>query len=68
MYLNMFTISLSHEQDMIQGQFFKRSLICLNSEFSFHNTSCHTKVNGLSLPNYLSNEEELLNTYLPQGY
>ena len=31
---------------------FKRSLIGLNSEFSFSLTGCYTKVNGLILPNY----------------
>ena len=31
-------------QDMTQGQFFKRSLTDLNSEFSFSETSCLTKL------------------------
>ena len=38
-------------QDMTQGQFFKRSLTGLNSEFSF--SSCLTKAEEPSLPYYL---------------
>ena len=41
-------------QDMTQGQFFKRSLTGLNSEFSFSYTSCLTKAEEPSLPYYLS--------------
>ena len=37
-------------QDMTQGQFFKRSLTGLNSEFSFSWTSCLTKAEKPSLP------------------
>ena len=40
-------------QDMTQGQFFKRSLTGLNSEFSFFLTSCLTKAEEISLPYYL---------------
>ena len=40
-------------QDMTQGQFFKRSLTGLNSEFSFSSTSCLTKTEEPSLPYYL---------------
>ena len=40
-------------QDMTQGQFFKRSLTGLNSEFSFSYTSCLTKAEELSLSYYL---------------
>ena len=40
-------------QDMTQGQFFKRSLTSLNSEFSFSKTSCLTKPEEPSLPYYL---------------
>ena len=40
-------------QDMTQGQFFKRSLAGLNSEFSFSQTSCLTKAEEPSLPYYL---------------
>ena len=40
-------------QDMTQGQFCKRSLTGLNSEFSFSLTSCLTKAEGPSLPYYL---------------
>ena len=40
-------------QDMTQGQFFKRSLTGLNSEFSFSYTSCLTKAEEPSLPYYL---------------
>ena len=40
-------------QDMTQGQFFKRSLTGLNSEFSFSKTSCLTKAEEPSLPYYL---------------
>ena len=40
-------------QDMTQGQFFKRSLTGLNSEFSFSETSYLTKVEEPSLPYYL---------------
>ena len=40
-------------QDMTQGQFFKRSLTGLNSEFSFSCTSCLTKAEEPSLPYYL---------------
>ena len=40
-------------QDMTQGQFFKRSLAGLNSEFSFSKTSCLTKAEEPSLPYYL---------------
>ena len=40
-------------QDMTQGQFFKRSLTGLNSEFSFSLTSCLTKAEEPSLPYYL---------------
>ena len=40
-------------QDMTQGQFFKRSLTGLNSEFSFSYTSCFTKVEEPSLSCYL---------------
>ena len=43
-----------HGQDMTQGQFFKRSLIGLNSEFSFSWTSCLAKAEEPSLPYYLS--------------
>ena len=39
-------------QDMTQGQFFKRSLTGLNSEFSFSKTSCLTKAEEPSLPYY----------------
>ena len=41
-------------QDMTEGQFFKRSLAGLNSEFSFCETSCLTKAEEPSLPYYLS--------------
>ena len=37
-------------RDMIQGQFFKRSLTGSNSEFSFSKTSCLTKAEETSLP------------------
>ena len=40
-------------QDMTQGQFFKRSLVGLNSEFSFSWTSCLTKAEEPSLTYYL---------------
>ena len=40
-------------QDMTQGQFFKWSLIGLNSEFSFSKTSCLTKAEEPSLSYYL---------------
>ena len=40
-------------QDMTQGQFFKRSLTGLNSEFSFSKTSCLTKAEEPSLLYYL---------------
>ena len=40
-------------QDMTQSQFFKRSLIGFNSEFTFSYTSCLTKAEEPSLPNYL---------------
>ena len=40
-------------QDMTKAQFFKRSLAGLNSEFSFSQTSCLTKAEEPSLPNYL---------------
>ena len=40
-------------QDMTQGQFCKRSLTGLNSEFSFSYTSCLTKAEEPSLPYYL---------------
>ena len=40
-------------QDMTQGQLFKRSLIGLNSEFSFSYTSCQTKAEEPSLSYYL---------------
>ena len=40
-------------QDMTQGQFFKRSLTGLNSEFSFSYTSCLTKAEEHSLSYYL---------------
>ena len=38
---------------MTQGQFFKRSLTGLNSEFSFCQTSCLTKAEEPSLSYYL---------------
>ena len=38
---------------MTQGQFCKRSLTGLNSEFSFSYTSCLTKAEDPSLPYYL---------------
>ena len=41
-------------QDMTQGQFFKRSLTGLNSEFPFSLTSCLTKAEEPNLPYYLS--------------
>ena len=40
-------------QDMTQGQFLKRSLAGLNSEFSFSLTTCLTKAEEHSLPYYL---------------
>ena len=40
-------------QDMTQGQFFKRSLTGLNSEFSFSYTSCLTKAEEPNLSYYL---------------
>ena len=40
-------------QEMTQGQFLKRSLTGLNSEFSFSLTSCLTKAEEPSLPYYL---------------
>ena len=40
-------------QDMTQGQYFKRSLTGLNSEFSFSYTCCLTKAEESSLPYYL---------------
>ena len=45
--------TLPHGQDMTQGQFFKRSLTGLNSEFSFSQTSCPTKAEEPSLSYYL---------------
>ena len=39
-------------QDMTQGQFFKRSLTGLNSEFSFSYTTCLTKAEEPSLSYY----------------
>ena len=38
---------------MTQGQFFKRSLTGLNSQFSFSLTSCLSKAEEPSLPYYL---------------
>ena len=43
----------SHGQDVTQGQFFRRSLKGLNSEFSFCYTGCLTKAKEPSLPYYL---------------
>ena len=40
-----------HAQDVTQGQFFKWRLTAL---FSFSKTGCHTMVEELILPNYLS--------------
>ena len=40
-------------QDMTQGQFFKQSLMGLNSEFSFPLSSCLIKTEEPSLPYYL---------------
>ena len=37
------------EQDVTPGHFL-RSLTCLNSQFSFSKTSCHTNVKNTSLP------------------
>ena len=42
-----------HEQDATQDQVFKQCLTGLNSEFSFFETSRHTKINKLSLPYYM---------------
>ena len=42
------------EQDMTRGQFFKRNLTGLNSEFSFSLTGCLTKDEEPSLPYYLT--------------
>ena len=41
------------EQDATKGQFIKRSLTGLNSEFSFFQTGCQTKVKEPSLSYYL---------------
>ena len=38
---------------MTKGQFFKRDLTGLNSEFSLSQTSCLTKVKEPNMPNYL---------------
>ena len=40
-------------KDMIQGQFFKRSLTGFNTEFSFSLTNCYTKAEEPSQPYYL---------------
>ena len=40
-------------QDMTRGEFFKRSLTGLNSEFSFSKTICLTKAEEPSLSYYL---------------
>ena len=56
-------------QDMTQGQFFKRSLTGLNSEFSFSETSCLTKAEEPSLSYYLpiaGGENNWIHTF-PKG-
>ena len=56
-------------QDMTQGQFFKRSLTGLNSEFSFSYTSCLTKAEEPSLPfyfNHIWRENNWIHTF-PKG-
>ena len=45
--------SPSYEQNVTQGQFLKCYLSGLSSEFSFSQTSCHTKVKDFSLSYYL---------------
>ena len=56
-------------QDMTQGQFFKRSLTGLNSEFSFSWTSCLTMAEEPSLPYYFTHswrENNWIHTF-PKG-
>ena len=56
-------------QDMTQGQFLKRSLAGLNSEFSFSKTSCLTKAEEPSLPYYLPIAGGRIIGFIPfQGY
>ena len=50
---------------MTQGQFFKRILTGLNSEFSFSYTSYLTKVEEPSLPYYLSIAGERIIGFIP---
>ena len=40
----VFTTHRSHKQYVIQGQFLRGVFISLNSEFSFSQTRCHTKL------------------------
>ena len=56
------------EQDVTQGQFFKKSLTGSNSEFSFSQTGCHTKVKDFSLPYYLSIAGRRILNYWNQGH
>ena len=53
MYIYIYLPTPPHGQDMTQGQFFKRSLTGLSSEFFFSKTSCLTKAEEPTLPFYL---------------
>ena len=51
-YIYIYLPTPLHEQNVLQGQFFKQSLTALNSKFSFK-VSCHTKVKEPCLSYYL---------------
>ena len=53
--------------DQLDGtrSIFQWSLTGLNLEFSFFKTSCHTKVEKLSLPNYLPIAEGRIVGFIP---
>ena len=52
MYIYKYLLTPSHKKEGTKGQFWKRNLKGLNSEFSFFQTGCPTKVKKHSLPYY----------------
>ena len=58
--------TIPHEQDVTQGQFFKRSLTCLYLKFSFSKSGFYTKLKEPSLHYYLPIAGEIGCIILPR--
>ena len=67
-YIYIYLAIPLHGQDVIQGQFFKRSWTGLKAELSFSYASCHTKFKEPGCPTIYSKlVGEWLDVYLSQG-